>query len=81
MDEWIELSVCIGDSIYSVREQLPTLVKVSSGPMSLCGAMSGAVDRITGQLARKIDQAMHEERSFIAWNPKQQQLEEENTQA
>lgn len=70
MEEWIELSVIVDGQNYAVRENLPDLMKVSMGSMSMAGAMSGAVERLTKRLAEIIDVRMSRKHIFIPWRTK-----------
>ena len=53
--EYISMSVAINGNRYSVSEDLPTLLKLSRGPLSVLGAMACAIDRLSGNLALLID--------------------------
>ena len=68
--EYIRMSVAINGNRYSVSEDLPTLMKLSRGPMSRLGAMAEAIDRMSGKLAIMIDNA-ETPCDFIAWQPEE----------
>ena len=67
MTEYIELSIKIDDQVLCVREDLPALIRISSGPMSMVGAMAGAVDRMTGRMAEMLSIEKAERESFVSW--------------
>lgn len=67
MNDYIELSIKIDDQLLCVREDLPALIRLSSGPMSMVGAMSGSIDRMTGRMAELLSLEKAKRESFVAW--------------
>lgn len=67
MTEYIELSICMNGETLSVREDLPPLLKISSGPMSCTSALCGSMDRLTQRMGELVARGQQDRSVFVAW--------------
>ena len=63
MKEFIEISIRMDGHTHSVREELPALLKCSTGPMSCTGAICGSLDRLTQRMGELL--TMEQTHEFV----------------
>ena len=65
MNEYIELNIQIDGQQLSVREDIPALLRCSSGRMSCTSAMAGSLER----MAQRMGELLERERKhgFVRW--------------